>query len=601
MSFDPDAYLAKKAAPVVQNVNTSASAGFNPDAYIAKKVGREPSQFPVSSLPQDAGVINEGIPMPQEAPPRKIGGFNPNAVANDNAMPGLESIGNAISLGYLPQIQAFVEKNLMPNPTAEVDAQLKAQGFQIPAQDYVNLRDENIARQEEQARLYPDKVLGGNILGAITTAPIMGAAGQAAGLGQKAGAVNRLKDAALFGLGYGAVVNPGDTEGEVSPLQLNDRALNAGKNALMGVAVQGAGETVAKASEAVKKAPEIFEKAGNITAVKAIGAIGRDMKKLFRNNNAQELGDTLIKNNIIQAGDTLEDVAQKALTAKNEAGKRIGDIYKQTNAELKNPQTLAKLSPKNRKLLSITELDGDRLADVSFKRIEKSLKNDLARTEVKNKIKDTLDELRSKGSNIDLLDLQEMKTKLDKRINYDKALRDMPEVQQEFKNIRDVLSKAIQNRVRVLGRVSGNKELINELKDANKLYGQYSKAESIASSRARELEGQRFLSLTETITGSAGATIGAMTGDSPEERVKNAILGFAAGAAAKKADKFITPAAAQAAKRLGKVLQSPANFAKYGEPLIEAAKKSPQEFQAFIKQLTNDPEFKKLARPGMAK
>jgi hypothetical protein len=598
MSFDPDAYLAKKTQ-VAQTVTTQASAGFNPDAYLEKKVGRQPNQFPVSSLPQDQGVINEGVPVAPEVAPRKYPkfGFNPDSVKNDDAMPGLESIGNAISLGYLPQIQAFVENNLMPNPTAEVDAQLKEQGFQVPEQSYVNLRDENIKRQEIQAQQNPEKVLGGNILGAITTAPIMAGAGQAVGLGQKAGALNRFKDAAIFGAGYGAAVNPGDTEGEVNPIQAGERGINAAKSAAMGLVAQGAGEAVAKGSEAIKKAPGVFDKAGNVTAVKSIGAIGRDMKKLFKNNGASELGDTLIKNNIVSAGDTLEDVAQKALAAKSETGKKIGEIYKRTSEELKN----ANLAGKNKKLLEITELDGEKLADISMKRIEKSLKNDLARTEVKNKIKDTLDELKGKGNKIDLLDLQEMKTKLDKRINYDKALKDMPEVQQEFKNIRDVLSKAIQNRVRVLGRVSGNKELVNELRDANKLYGQYSKAESIASNRAREIEGQRFLSLTETISGSAGATVGAMTGDSPEERVKNAMIGFVAGATAKKADKFLTPAIARSAKRLGKVLQSPANFAKYGEPLIEAAKKSPQEFQAFIKQLNNDPEFKKILRPGMAK
>lgn len=601
MAFDPDAYLAKKSAVNIQQAAPSRDSGFDPDAYLAKKAGRSPDQFSVKELGQDKGVIEEAATAKTEYPSFK---FNPDNMKESAPaeQAGLEAIGNAISMGYLPQLQAAAEKFIMPDPNAEVDAKLKEQGFIIENDpSYVQLRDENLRRQQAQREQYPNEVMGGNLIGMGVTAPIGAGAAKAVGLGKNLSTAARFKDAAIAGAGYGASYNPGDTEGTVDPLQLEERGVNAAKGAAMGLVAQGGGEAIAKTGEAIKNAPKMAEKVSNLSAFKAIGAIGRDFKKALKNNAAEEVGETIQKLNIIQPGDSLEEIAKKAAIEKDKTGKAIGEIYKRTQNELTGPEKLAQMSVKNRKLLEVTELNGEKLAEASLAKIERNLKNNLAAPEIKNKVLGVLQGLQEKGKQIDLLDLQQMKSNLDKQINYDKALRDMPEVQKELKVVRDVMNKAIQNRVRVLGRVSVDKTLINQLKEANKTYGHLSKAESIASNRAKEIEGHRFFSLTETITGSAGASIGAMSGDTPEERVKNAIIGFAAGAAAKKADKFATPVVARTAKRLGVLLRQPSNFAKYGEPLIDAAKRSPQEFQAVVNQFSKDPEFKKLAQPQGAR
>ena len=65
---------------------------------------------------------------------------------------GLESFGQAATLGYLPQLQAGAEQ-LSMGATQDVDEQLKAQGFKLPEDGYVQSRDENIRRQKQLLKI----------------------------------------------------------------------------------------------------------------------------------------------------------------------------------------------------------------------------------------------------------------------------------------------------------------------------------------------------------------------------------------------------------------------------------------------------------------
>lgn len=585
--------LSKQPAQAAPKADLNSLSDAELDEMVTNKLaGRDIAQFPVSTLGKDQGVINEGTPIVQDQ--RSFGDQ-----VLDRAQTQLESFGNTVSMGYLPQIQAAFEK-INPDPSGGLDAQLREQGFTVPSQDYVNLRDENINRQQAQEARNPYDAAAGMIGGIVTSAPMIGAAGRLVNAGSKGvSGFARLKDSARIGASLGAVSNPGDIQGVVNPFQSMERLQNTATSGAIGAAGQAVGEGVAKASEAVKSAPGLLDKVGNITAVKAIGAIGKDFKKLFRKGGtSHEIGDTLLKNNIVAAGDTLEEIAKKSLNAKQASGQKIGAIYKEVSETVNNPEAVGKMSTKAKRLLEITALDGAKIADKAMKRIEKNLVNELDAPEIKSRVVKVLDVLREKGPDIDIQDLQQMKSNLDNSINYDKALADLPKVQKELKVVRDMISKQIQDRVRVLGKVTGKNDLLKQLKLENKNYGHFSKAEAISSNRAREVEGHKWLSLSENLAGGTGATIGAMTGDSPEERFKNAIIGFAAGAAAKKSDKFLTPAIANSAKRLSVIMKKPANFAKYTEPLMEAAKKSPEEFQALINQFGKDPEFKRLSTPG---
>jgi hypothetical protein len=607
MSFDPDAYLAKKSAP-------QGAQGFNPDAYIAKKIGREPSQFPVSNLPPDQGVIQEGQPIQaQPAKPKRVpienskGDIVGYRELDDDPSQAhqsfLESAANTVAMGYLPQLQAAAEEYLMPDPNKEVDAQLRGQGFQIPESSYVQKRDENIARQERQFQENPGHSLAGMAAGIGVTAPIATATAGAAGLGKGVGMMSRAKDAAMAGAGYSALVNPGDIEGEVNPLQASERAGNAAKGAALGVVAQGAGEVAAKTGEAIRKAPEFSDKIANVAAVKSIGAIGRDFKKLFGGNNAQGIGETLIKKNIVKTGDSIDEIAQKTMAAKAETGKKIGEINEKVNDFIEYNKTLSGsgFSAREKKLLEISRLDGKKLANIAQVKIEKALKNNLNKTKIMSQVDEYLQNLRNLGDDVSMKDLLDARYSLDDVINYSKEIRDLPAAQQNIKTIRDVLNKAVENRVRVVGKVVKDPTLISDLKAAKSEYGHLSKASSISSNRAKELEGHNYFTFSENIVGgiagAGSASASVAQGDDPLTVLQKGVVGYLAGAAARKTGKYAPQALSKVAKRFSLVMKQPSNMAKYGQPLIEAAKKSPNEFQALFNQLQNDPGFKKLLGP----
>lgn len=145
----------------------------------------------------------------------------------------LEGFGETATLGYLPQIQAGIEK-ILPNPTADADAKLKAMGIDVPEQSYVQMRDENIARQGQLAKQNPGASMAGKGAGIVASMamPLPGAA------------MGKVARSALQGGITGAAYNPGDVKGEVNPLQLEERAPNAALGTLFGTAGGLAGKGI---------------------------------------------------------------------------------------------------------------------------------------------------------------------------------------------------------------------------------------------------------------------------------------------------------------------------------------------------------------------
>lgn len=581
--FDPS-----KGFEVADNAAARAPSSkpkFNPDASF--EISRSPSQLGVNNLAPDMGVINEGVPAAQQAHQQERG-FVPELM--DRAQTQLESFGNTISGGYLPHLQALHEK-IMPNPTAEVDAQLEADGFKLPQRGYVEMRDENIMRQEAQAQRNPYDSVAGTVGGAVTIMPLM--AGTQAVRG--ASGLSRLVNAAGAGFGYGAAVNPGDVQGVVNPLQGQERLSNAGKSAAFGGAAQGGGEAVAKIGSAVKNSPVVLDKIAKVKAFKAAGAVLKDFRNARGDKSAEEIGETLLKKNIVSAGDGIEEIAAKTTAAKTEAGQKIRSIYQRAKEVIANS---ANMGAKEKHLLDTTKLDGKVMSAKIRTKLDGYQKNNLGNTEVKGKMDEILTDLESMGDDIDLSDLLSARNSLDDRINYAKKANELPLLQKQMSTARQEITKMIQNRVRAVGAVTKDSKLINELREANKDFGQLSTVERFAKDRISRNNSNNFYSLGDNIQGGAGTVIGVASGDTPEERLKNGILGYVGGRVSAKYGRHSTALAAKGAQKLGEALKKPANFAKYGEPLIEAAKKSPDEFQALLQQFANDPGFQKLSTAG---
>jgi hypothetical protein len=571
--------------------------GFDPDAYLAKKTQpeRAPGQS-LSDLPKERGNVAE---------------FNPDAyLSKFQALPEsgleqkgqafLESAGNEIAFGYLPQIQAGVEK-LFGNPNSELDAQLQAQGFQVPRESYVDLRDQNINRMQIQDARDPNYALAGKVAGVVTTMSPIAKGAQALKLvGQGGSGIARLKDATKMGAAMGAVFNPGDNQGVVAPLQLTERGAGAAKGGAFGVVGQGSGEVVGKIGASVKNAPKYLEDLSKIKAFKAAGAMLKDFRQARGDKAATEIGETLLTKNIVNTGDSIEDIVAKTSTAKQETGSKIRQIYGQVKTFINDykDDMGQPLTEKQKGLLEITKLDGKKMSERIRGRLDQYQKNVLGNTEVKGKMDEILTDIEKIGDDADIADILEARNSLDDRINYGKRMGELPILQKQMHTARDEMTKFIQNRVRVVGKITKNKELIKELKQANKEYGQLATVERFGVDKVARDNANRFFSLGDRMGGSAGATVGALSGDTTEERIKNGILGYVGGKVAGKYGRHSTALAARGAEKLGKALQQPANLAKYGEPLIEAAKRSPQEFQALLQQFSQDPKFQSLGTQG---
>jgi hypothetical protein len=551
----------------------------------------------VTDLPQDPGSINEGISV---APPAGMGqGEGPGL--GEQFQTQLENFGNVIAGNHLPHIQAFFEKYLSPDATSGVDEQLRAQGFQIPERGYVQMRDENINAQQLRNDRNPESALIGTAAGIVTQAPLIAKAATSLGLGQGAGLINRLKDAATTGFGLGAINNPGDTEGVVDPLQGQERFNGGLKGGAFGIAGQGFGEGLAKTGEVVRKAPEKLSQLANTSAFKSAGAMLKDFRAAFGKNSADEIGETLLNSGVVSAGDTIDDIAAKASQQKQQVGKVIGDTYRKTEEALTQAAQDPNLPRPWKLRLKATVIDGSRIARDAEAKLLNVNKNDTANSEILSKARASLDNLKKRGKSISMEDLLEIKSNLDADINYSIKAQEAPNIQQQLKVIRDVVNKAAQDRVRVAGGVINNKELINTLKTANKEYGHLATTEKVAKDRISRTEANNFFSLGDKIIGAAAGGGSITSAETPEDMMKSALKGFVVALASKGGRTYGNAALASSAKFLSSSLQKPAAFAKFGKPLIEAAKRSPQEFQALFNQFGKDPEFIRLAGPAGAK
>ncbi len=279
--FDPDAYLKKKASEPV---------GFDPDAYLSKKAVE----------PADVGPS-----------------------MGDTAVAALEGAGDALTLGYAPQIKAGVAKGvsaISPFSEQQVLATLdkpigdvfSGKAYEnLPEDDsYVALRDQAIKTAE--ANKAKDPIGAGLGMGAGILAT--------GGLGANAGL---LKSAAL-GAGTAAAYNPGDTEGVVDPLQADQRA----KAAALGGAFGLGGAALSKGAQAL--APKLAEASKGLAA-RAIGRGSKAINKDIGKKGLQEIGDLALENNIVGViPKTVGQMEEAVNKLRNEVGERIGKVIETT-------------------------------------------------------------------------------------------------------------------------------------------------------------------------------------------------------------------------------------------------------------------------------
>lgn len=515
------------------------------------------------------------LDVPQETMPTEPEGPS-------RAQTALESVGKGATLGYLPQLQAMAEPltdrvfNMIPGgPRAESRPMRQ---MNPGTQEYVDARDQNIKRQRAQASANPGTALVGEMAGIIGTSVVparaIGYAGQAVGRGTQAlgmgarlgGTGGKILAGAGQGAAFGAMMNPGDVEGEVNPLQLDERMSGAKLGAAFGGGMRAAGAGLQKAAPAMKRGAEQL-------AFKSSGAMLKEFRKAAPKGEVNKIGRFMLDNKLVKAGDTYEHVARRAQAFNQQAGQKLDQIYKQAvntskKGALDLPKRLQNVKPSEfaamkkgnlgKRWQEMTPKEFSEIRNIGFNpvrdkskvlsQVRKSLGDDTQARSAINQIDDYLTELGKKhGSKIlDPRAANDIKTAIDKAINYSRnPLTRSHGLERAWKSTRSFIGRKVDKHVEKLGSQMGSPGASKALREANKGYGYSRTVMQTAQDRANRVSANNMLGLPEwAVSG------GAMAGGLSVGGVPGAVI---APAALRAARAHGTSAAAVGLDKLGNV------------------------------------------------
>ena len=439
----------------------------------------------------------------------------------------IEGFGKGATFGYLPQIQAMTQPitdrvlNALPGPEAEpapFSQMVPGSKAYIAARDSFNKSGQALAEQN------PKSALAGNIAGMITTSIIPGGMVAKGAQVGKAGIGATALKGAVTGAVEAAAMNPGDVEGEFSPLQISDRIDNAKYGAAFGAAGGLAAGTIGKA---VNKAKGMAEGVG----LKSAGTMLKDLRAVDgKSGRANELGRFML-DRVLKAGDSVDDVARKTGEIKETAGKEIGRIYQGVMDEIKDPKTWDGLSREKQLELTLSGFKPRMQKADLMAVIQEKLGDSPNKKTAIRYAEEYLDDLATKyGDDVDVVRSNQIKGDIDGAINYGKRAQDLPEKEQALSVIRDHIRDQIEKHIGVLDDVLGGNNQVAALRAANKEYGIASQLHSISNDRMLRDRANQWLSLTDKIAGSAGAATGGISGALMGGDVESALKGAALGA-----------------------------------------------------------------------
>lgn len=368
---------------------------------------------------------------------------------------------------YLPQLQAMGAK--------AVD--YFAKPSESPDVSYTELRDQAIKRGNQLAQDYPTATKAGMATGLGTGVAVLGGLGS---LGATATVPQRITQGAKIGALFGAASNPGDTEGELNPIQLEARLMNAG----IGYGLGGASSAAAEAAGPVLGwIADKFKGRAAEKAVKALGGTSAMKQKLQQRGGEQALGSQLLEENIIPVVGTPRRIAGRIKEAKQLAGKEIGSVIDSVDPNIK--------------------IDFKGLADDLSANLDRQA--GVSGAENYGKIADKLLNTLKTNGEMSLKDTQAYRIKLDNQIDF--ASRGKTPIKQ------DILM-AIRNRLNDEMDSVATQYGIGGLKEANRAFSNLGTAETMVRNKLSRDAANQSLSLTDIVAGGSGA----LFGDSPTER-----------------------------------------------------------------------------------
>jgi len=456
----------------------------------------------------------------------------------------IEQTGDVMTLGYLPQIKAAMG-SLLPDEEARAylnapltkvfdpEFQKEAEKLSGKKKSYVELRDEYIEALKKQKEEQPVASAIGTGLGLVGSAVSVPAKlfggtatlGQAIGTGVKTGAA------------YGALSNPGDVKGEVSPVQLGERGFNAVTGAALGGAAGGVGYG---AEKLLSKVPEKLEKFAGERAYKALGRGTKKEAEALGEEGVQKIGQAALKENVIGVLPKSKQGLQESV---EEGIKKVGEAL---------GDNVDKLDDFERELASKGERLGLSKINLAEELEGRLVDNTLIGSDsVNNAVNKRIDKILSSegGESFGIKEAQKLKEKLGNSVPWNKlkisGKADLTPEQQVDLELYNMLSERTLAYADALAdRIGGDTS--SKVKELRNLYSQYMKMKKLTDSEAARELTNRIISPSDIATGIGGAIVSSQSGDP----LQAAGLGLILGGGHKLARQYGSQVAARGAQTL---------------------------------------------------
>jgi hypothetical protein len=539
---------------------------------------------------------------PSQLPLGSLGGkpasVEPDADLPGAAMAGLDHFSNAVSAGYLPQIKAATapavdhtlywawKHGLVPG----LDPKNAPDSYEAYKDNktYVQRRDEAAKSLQDESAAHPTASIVGSIGGALNQAimmgPLLGGGSAAAeGVGTLQGLAPRLLKASALGAGVGAAQNPGDVEGQISPLQLEDRAKNAATGGIVGGLTQGAVEGISGIGNALKNAPESLKNFAEEKAVKTTGASANDFKNAQLKGQVGPTGRVLLDEGIVTPFATPKTVA-------NRLGQAIEDKSSQLNSLIGNAegatQDLSKFSPAQQASLKAAEFNPKTVAENLKQQIIDKYPS-VPRQEIQPAL-DKIDAwLGSKQGVMSPSQVQSMKQQMGRFLK-DSDFYTQPQSfgKEGILSVRRALKEGVENSADAYANVLGQQG--GQVKSTNQALGQLLQANKMVQGKMARDSANRAFGLTDSIMGAGGADVGAKIAGGP-----GALIGGAIGGIGNKLSRtFGNSLMATSADTASKFLQNNSDtLSKVGTPVLNAIKSSPASANLAMQSLGQRENF----------
>lgn len=485
------------------------------------------------------------------------GGFDPQTA--------LESYGQELTYGYLPQLQAATEKGITSGlatigvgPGA-VNEQLRQQGFVLPEQSLVDLKNENIRRIQAQQQQSPVSSMVGTGVGmAAQLAPLARSVRALAGLGKGkavveagkvAGGVGRpATKAALTGAGLSGLVNPEQN------IESEDFVALAPKERAAAAAAGGFFSGIVQ--KALPKTGVAASQKSSEKAVSSLGGTLSDVVKLKKRGLLNDLGKTLVDEKIVTPLATPETIKLRLDERMNSLAGEVTDLIKSMERKMNDPGFTEKYGRQGIKELGkaafIPEVVALRVKNEIMEKYSE-LPEQMIRPALRTVDRWLLNLPSAEKGFLTPSEVQNAKTQLNRFLKDSDFLKtDTTLAKEGLKAVRRSLMEGVENYADAFSRVDKSKSG-KDLKALNKKLGSLIEASKLAEKGEARAIKNRSISLTDTISGGTGASIGGYFGGP-----SGAAIGGLLGAGANKlAREFGDQASAVGYRQLSRLPELP--------------------------------------------